>query len=368
MTYASSQDPEIMRSISASAAVGDPLREYSIAVVPGDGIGGEVILAAQQVLDAACELNGGLILRYCNHFVGFEHYQKTGDVLPYSVLKSLQTADAVLVGAMDVAAFPSGVGDPLEGLRKGLDVSASIRRSKSYRGVEIPALPIDVLVVREVTEGLYSGVEYAAGQDAASAVRIITREATTRAAKIAFDQAMMRKKKVTAVHKLGALKISDRLFLDAVETIAKDYPNVAYETRNVDACAMELIQKPDDYDVILASNSFGDILSDVAAALAGGLGLAPSGCIGPDYAYFEPVHGSAPDIAGAGIANPIAAILSAALMLRYLGESAVADLIDSAVSMTLAAGEIRTGDLGGAASCAEMTSAVIHAIRQVNHG
>jgi isocitrate/isopropylmalate dehydrogenase len=216
--------------------------------------------------------------------------------------------------------------------------------------------------VRENTQGLYSGIEYAAGPDAACGVRLITREASARVARVAFEQARQRRHKVTAVHKLGALKLTDRLFLDTVSEVASAYPDVEYETRNVDACALEMVRHPQVFDVILATNAFGDILSDIAAGLIGGLGLAPSGCFGSEYAYFEPIHGSAPDIAGRGIANPIATILSAALMLRHLGEPAAAAHVECAVERVLAAGQPRTADLGGDASSAALTDAIVSAL------
>jgi isocitrate dehydrogenase (NAD+) len=157
--------------------------------------------------------------------------------------------------------------------------------------VRTPFGAFDLVVVRENTQGMYAGIEYAAGPDAACGVRLITRSASTRIARVAFEQARSRRRKVTAVHKVGALKLTDALFLESVQAVASDYPDVVYETRNVDACALEMVRHPGAFDVILATNAFGDILSDVAAGLAGGLGLAPSGCFGEQYAYFEPIHG-----------------------------------------------------------------------------
>jgi isocitrate dehydrogenase (NAD+) len=259
-------------------------------------------------------------------------------------------------------------------MRRDLEVAASVRPSRTIAGIPSPADDIDCVVVREVTEGVYSRIEYMAGPDAACAVRVITRGASTRAARMAFQQAEARrqaragtpaegkKTRVTAVHKIGSLKLTDGMFIGCAEEVAKDYPDIEFETRNIDACAMEMIREPAHFDVILATNVFGDILSDVAAGLAAGLGLASSGCIGEQWAYFEPVHGTAPDIAGKGIANPCATILTAALMLRHLGETASADAIDGAVYGVLEAGEVRTGDLGGKATSTEMTDAIIQAL------
>jgi isocitrate/isopropylmalate dehydrogenase len=193
---------------------------------------------------------------------------------------------------------------------------------------------------------------------------VVTRAASLKAARMAFEQAKARNRqgRVTAVHKIGVLKLTDGLFLDCAKEVAKYYPDIELEIRNIDACAMELVREPAHFDVILATNAFGDILSDIAAGLAAGLGLAASGCIGEQWAYFEPVHGTAPDIAGQGIANPCATVLSAAMMLRYLGEDASADAVEGAVADVLAAGEVRTGDLGGRATSAEMTDAIIAAL------
>lgn len=216
-----------------------------------------------------------------------------------------------------------------------------------------------MVVVREVTEGIYSGIEYPVGKDGACSVRVITRDASTRAARIAFEQASRRRGKVTAIHKLGALKLTDSLFLESVADVAASFPDIEYETKNVDACALELVRWPEEFDVILSTNAFGDILSDVAAGLAGGLGIAPSGCVGERWAYFEPVHGTAPDIAGKGIANPIATILSVALMLRHIGELEVGEEIEKAVSRALASEDLRTGDLGGSATSTQITEGII---------
>lgn len=334
----------------------------SVCVVPGDGIGPEVTRCAGRVL-ATLEKSGvGPAVELTEHPAGFDAYEELGESLPADTLEAAKRADGVLVGAMDVARLPAGAPQPLRSLRRRLGVAASIRRSQTYEGLATVAPAMDVLVVREVTEGLYSGIEYETGIDAACAVRLVTRQASAAAARVAFEEAARRSGKVTAVHKLGALPVTDAVFLRAAEEVAADFPGVELETRNVDACALEMVRAPDEFDVVLASNSFGDILSDVAAGLAGGLGLAPSGCVGPEWAYFEPVHGSAPDIAGQGIANPLATILSAGLMLRHLGEPDAADAIESAVSAVVAAGEPRTPDLGGVASSDELTDAVIAAL------
>ena len=332
---------------------------YQICVLPGDGIGPEVIDCARQVLEALKDTEDGPGFQFDEHLVGADAFEASGEAITDAVIDECKAADAVLVGAMDVARLPANARQPLRTLRQSLEVGASIRPARTFAGVEARCDHIDTLVVREVTEGIYSGIEYAAGPDAACSVRLITRGASTRTAKIAFAEAQKRRRKVTAVHKLGALKLTDSLFLEACRDVGKDYPDVEFETRNIDACALEMVRHPEEFDVILATNTFGDILSDIAAGLACGLGLAPSGCVGERWAYFEPVHGTAPDIAGKGIANPLAAILSAALMVRHLGELKSADRIEQAVEAVLAAGAPRTGDLGGDAGSAEVRDAVL---------
>jgi isocitrate/isopropylmalate dehydrogenase len=347
---------------------------YSICVLPGDGIGPEITDCARRVLDAL-SANGGPGFTYDPQPAGHGTFLAHGHAMPEATMAAAKAADAVLLGAMDVAQIPHGGGDPLGQLRSDFEVAASVRPSRAIAGVASPADDIDCVVVREVTEGLYSRIEYMVGDDTACAVRVITRGASTRTARMAFEQAAARQRarggapnpayprgRVTAVHKVGALKLTDGLFLDAAGAVARDYPDIEYETRNIDACAMGMVREPARFDVILATNAFGDILSDIAAGLAAGLGLAASGCIGERWAYFEPVHGTAPDIAGRGVANPCATILSAAMMVRYLGESASADAIESAVADVLAAGEVRTGDLGGKATSAQMTEAIIGAL------
>ena len=340
------------------------MTNYTICVLPGDGIGPEVINCARRVLDTLTA-RGRPGFTYDVHKAGYDLFLETGHSMPDNVLVAAKAADAVLLGAMDVAQIPPQGGDPLGGLRIGLEVSASVRPSRTIPGIPSPAADIDCVVVREVTEGLYSRDEYMGDDDSAYAVRVITRDASTKTARMAFAQAIARQQasgkpaRVTAVHKVGVLKLSDGLFLEACAAVAEEFPDIEYETRNIDACAMEMVRGPGEFDVILATNAFGDILSDVAAGLAAGLGLAASACIGDRWAYFEPVHGTAPDIAGKGIANPCATILSVAMMLRYLGEDLGADAVEHAVNAVLADGAVRTGDLGGSATSAEMTDAIL---------
>jgi isocitrate/isopropylmalate dehydrogenase len=335
-------------------------RQISVCLIPGDGIGPEVVNCARAVLDAISAKPGAPAFSYDEHTAGFGAYENGGDPLPAPTIAAVKKADATLLGALDVARIPAGVAEPLTRLRTELGVNASVRPAVSLPGAPIQ---IDTIVVREVTEGIYSGIEYRTTPDAACAVRVITRQASEKVARVAFELAQGRRKKVTAVHKIGLLKLTDGLFLEACRDVGRNYPDVKFETRNVDACALELIREPNHFDVIVATNAFGDILSDVAIGLGAGLGLAPSGCVGDRWAYFEPVHGTAPDIAGQGIANPIATILTAAMMLRHLGEVRWAEAIETAVRQVLDAGQVRTRDLGGRANSTEMTDAIITALQ-----
>jgi isocitrate/isopropylmalate dehydrogenase len=337
-------------------------RQVKVCLIPGDGIGPEVIGCARRVLEALSTGDDAPSFSFEEHAAGYGTYCERGTALPVETVEAAKNADAVLLAALDVARIPAGTAEPLTELRNQLAVNASVRPARSLPG-KSAGRSIDAIVVREVTEGLYSGIEYKASAHAACAVRVITREASTKVARVGFELARTRRKRVTAVHKIGILKLTDGLFLESVKDVARDYPDVEYETRNVDACALELIKEPEHFDIIVSTNAFGDILSDVAIALGAGLGLAPSGCVGDRWAYFEPVHGTAPDIAGKGIANPIATILTAVMMLRHIGETSSADAVENAVLQVLEAGQVRTRDLGGQASSAEITDAVIAALR-----
>lgn len=337
----------------------------SICVIPGDGIGPEVTRSACRVLASLEDVLGGPVFRFDERPAGHGAYLASGESLPAETVKAAERADGVLLGAMDVARLPTEVVQPLQGLRKRLNLCASLRRARPL-GQEADGDRMDVLVVREITQGFYSGIEYKVDSDSACAVRVITRDATARAARLAFEAARQRRGKVTAVHKLGALRVTESVFLGAVREVAEQFPDVTCDTKNVDACALELIKGPQHFDVIFASNAFGDILSDVAAAVGGGIGIMPSACLGEASAYFEPVHGSAPDIAGKGVANPLAAIMSAAWLLRHLTMSELADAVDAAVEEVVRDASTLTPDLGGSASTTEVTDAVISAISRAS--
>lgn len=323
--------------------------KYQIAVVPGDGIGKEVMEAAIHVLDAL-----DIYFDYVYGQAGDECLEKTGSALPDETLEIIRNSDACLFGAAGESAA-----DVIVKIRQEMRMFANLRPVKAYPNTNSLSDNIDFMIVRENTEGLYIANEESYTDDGAVAKRIITREAEERIIDYAFKYAKdNNKSKVTGVHKANVLKKSDGLFKDIFYEVAERYPEIATEDYYVDATAMYLITKPESFDVIVTTNLFGDILSDEGAGLVGGLGLIPSANIGEDAALFEPVHGSAPDIAGQGIANPIAMMLSAVMMLRHLGENEAADRFDNAILKVLSDANILTGDLGGSATTMEVAEEV----------
>ncbi len=324
---------------------------YNIAIISGDGIGKEVMEACEYLLD-----NLDLEFSFEYGEAGFECFNKNGTTLPEETIKIANDSDAVLFGA---STSTPGQPSPIINLRKELNVYANIRPIKSYKGVDCIRDDIDFVIVRENTEGLYSQVEY--GDDEKMiAERHITKKASERISKAAFNLCIKRgQNKVTCVHKSNVLKKTDGVFKESFYNVAKQYPQIATEDYYVDAMAMYLITQPQNFEVIVSSNLFGDILSDESAGLVGGLGLAPSGNIGDHNGLFEPVHGSAPDIAGKNIANPCSMILSASMMLDYLGEWEISNDIKNAVEKVIADCRIRTPDLGGDSSTMEVTKAIV---------
>ena len=322
---------------------------YQIAIVPGDGIGREVMEATLFVLDSL-----GIDFDYVYGEAGDECLEKTGTALPAQTLEIIRNADACLFGAAGETAA-----DVIVKIRQEMKMFANLRPVKAYPNTNSLSDDIDFMIVRENTEGMYIADEEEFTDEGAVARRIITREAEKRIIDYAFNYAVENNKsKVTAVHKANVLKKSDGLFKEIFYEVADDYPDIATEDFYVDATAMYLITQPENFEVIVTTNLFGDILSDEGAGLVGGLGLIPSANIGEDAALFEPVHGSAPDIAGKGIANPIAMMLSSIMMLRYIGESEAADKFDKAILKVLTDANILTGDLGGNASTMEVAEAV----------
>ena len=275
-------------------------------------------------------------------------------------LAGIRKTQACLFGATTTPVGVPGYKSAIITLRTALGLYANVRPAKSYP-VPKSMKDVDLVIVRENTEGMYSGWEFEL-PDSAYTVRVITRKATERITRFAFELAMKRRKKVTIVTKANVLRLSDGLFLEVARKVAEDYPDVEVEEAFVDVTAMRLILKPNIFDVIVTSNLFGDILSDESAGLVGGLGLAPSANIGADYALFEPVHGSAPRLAGKGIANPMAAILASKMMLEYLGENRWAERIENAIVTVLNEGKVLTPDLGGSSSTTQVTDAIIDAL------
>ena len=323
--------------------------KYQIAVVPGDGIGKEVMEATIFVLDSL-----DIDFDYVYAEAGDECLEKTGNALPGETLDIIRNADACLFGAAGETAA-----DVIVKIRQEMKMFANLRPVKTYPNTNSLFENIDFMIVRENTEGMYIADEESYTDDGAVARRIITKEAEERIIDYAFNYALENNKtKVTAVHKANVLKKTDGLFKEIFYEVAERYPDIATEDFYVDATAMYLITQPQTFEVIVTTNLFGDILSDEGAGLVGGLGLIPSANIGEDGALFEPVHGSAPDIAGQGKANPIAMMLSAIMMLRYIGENEAADRFDAAILKVLNDADILTADLGGNASTMEVAQAV----------
>jgi homoisocitrate dehydrogenase len=329
-----------------------------VCLIPGDGVGQEVIPAAAQVMSAVSP-----DLRFVDADAGWNCFQRTGVALPGATVEAVASSDGALFGATQSPnEVVPGYRSPILALRKHFDLFANLRPTSSL----LPQGPqLDFLIVRENTEGLYAGRERNEGADTAVAERVITRRASERIARVAFSQARQRSSvlgrgsSVTIVHKANVLKLTDGLFRQACLAVAAAFPEVKVQEMLVDAAAMWLVKEPQRFDVIVATNLFGDILSDEASGLVGGLGVAPSANVGAGrVAVCEPVHGSAPDIAGRGIANPIGAILSAAMLFDHWGEAARGDRVRRAVADTVAAGVI-TPDLGGRATTQQVTAAIL---------
>jgi len=330
---------------------------YNITLIPGDGIGPEVIKAARIVLEAS-----GVKINWEIVEAGEEVIQKFGTPLPNYVIDSIKKNKVALKGPITT---PIGTGfrSVNVALRQTLELYANIRPVKSYKGVPSRYSDIDLVIVRENTEDLYAGIEHKIGEDAAESIKIITRKASERIARFAFKLAKREKrKKVTVVHKANIMKYTDGLFLECVRKVSQEYPEIVFEEMIVDTMSMKLVQVPNNYDVLVMPNLYGDILSDLAAGLVGGLGVVPGANIGDKEAVFEPVHGSAPKHKGKFVANPTATILAGVMMLKYLGESKAADRVEKAVVKVLEEGKYLTRDLGGNTGTIEYAEAVIDAI------
>ncbi|MBZ4666659.1 MAG: Isocitrate dehydrogenase [Mahella sp.] len=333
---------------------------YNVTLIPGDGIGPEVAYAARDVVDAT-----GVSIKWDVVEAGEAVMKDYGTPLPDYVLDSIRRNKVALKGPITT---PVGTGfrSVNVALRKELDLYANLRPCISFKGVKThyEDVPIDLVIVRENTEDLYAGIEHMVGKHAAESIKIITREASERIVRFAFEYAVREgRKRVTAVHKANIMKLTDGLFLECAQKVAQDYPQIEFDNMIVDAMSMKLVQSPENYDVLVMPNLYGDILSDLCAGLVGGLGIAPGANIGDDAAVFEPIHGSAPKRAGLNMANPTATILSAALMLRHLGEDEAADRVVKAVAEVIAEGKEVTYDLGGNTGTKGYAQAVIRHMR-----
>ncbi|HXV61438.1 MAG TPA: isocitrate/isopropylmalate dehydrogenase family protein [Vicinamibacteria bacterium] len=326
---------------------------YRITLIPGDGIGPEITDAVISVLDAT-----RIAFEWDRHEAGIRSYEKTGNPLPPELLDSIRRNKVAIKGPLTTLVgegFPSAN----VALRKELDLYANLRPVRTVEGVPSRYENINLVIVRENTEDLYSGIEHMIMPGVSQGLKVITSHASSRIARFAFEYAMRRgRKKVTAVHKANIMKLTDGLFLESARNVAKEYPAIEFDHKIVDNLAMQLVLDPNQFDVLLLSNLYGDIISDLCAGLVGGLGMVPAANIGEKYAVFEAVHGSAPDLAGKGIANPTALLFSGVLMLRHLGENDAADRLLRAAFAVLRKGEIRTPDLGGSASTTDYARAV----------
>ena len=329
-----------------------PAAMTRVTLIRGDGIGPEVADAVLAILEAA-----GAPLEFEEVVVGQVAEETGGDPLPPEVLDSIRKNRVALKGPVGT---PIGKGFPSVNvaLRKKLDLYASLRPVRNVPTVASRFKGVDLVVVRENTEDLYSGLEHTVVPGVVESLKIITEVASTRIARFAFEYARREgRRRVTAVHKANIMKLSDGLFLDCFRRVAAEYPDIVADDRIVDATCMRLVMSPEIFDVLLLENLYGDIVSDLAAGLVGGLGLVPGANLGTDMAIFEAVHGNAPDIAGTGKANPTALLMSSVLMLRHLGQAVLATAIESALFATFAAG-IRTADLGGTATTTGFAKAV----------
>ena len=365
------------------------MAKHRIAWLPGDGIGPEVLEAARSVLDAS-----GLEADYMPGDIGWNMWLKEGNTLPERTVELLKRSDCAFFGAVtskppadamrELPARFRGKGikysSALIRIRQQFDLFTCLRPCKAYPGNPGNLKEgTDIVIFRENTEGIYCGAEWGrvpqeffsvrgmerVSPNAAVSIRAITRRASQNIARAAFEHAEMHgRKKVTAVHKANVLRATDGLFLEAVRQIAQEHPKIKLEQMYIDNCCLQLVLDPLKFDIILTTNLFGDILSDLCAGLVGGLGFAPSANIGQKWALFEPAHGSAPDIAGKGIANPIAAILSAAMMADWLVEKTLALNIEAAVAAVIKEGKVRTPDMGGKSKTMDMGRAVAEKVHR----
>src|SRR3954465_936724 len=327
--------------------------KHTITLIPGDGIGPEIVAATVRVIEAT-----GVEIEWETHILGAQAQEKFGTTLPDETIESIRRNKVALKGPQ-MTPIGKGFTSVNVGLRKALDLYANVRPVKALPNVPCRYPELDLVVMRENTEDLYAGIEHVVVPGVIESIKIITEKASTRIARYAFEFARREgRQKVTAVHKANIMKLSDGLFLDCFRKVAADYPEIQADDKIVDNACMQLVMRPEQFDVMLLENLYGDIVSDLCAGLIGGLGLVPGANIGELGAVFEAVHGSAPDIAGQGIANPTALLQSGILMLRYIGEREAADRIEKAMLKVFTDGKVRTRDIGGTAHTDEFARAV----------
>jgi isocitrate dehydrogenase (NAD+) len=329
----------------------------TITLIPGDGIGPEVTEAVLRIFTAA-----GVQAEWDRQDAGVVAFKRHGQSLPVELLDSVKRNKVALKGPVTTP-IAEGFTSVNVGLRKALDLYANLRPVHNLPGVSSRFENVDLIIVRENTEDLYAGLEHEIVPGIVESLKIITERASTRIARFAFEYARkFGRKRVTAIHKANIMKLGDGLFLDSTRKVSREFTDVGYDERIVDAACMHLVMHPEKLDVLLLPNLYGDIVSDLCAGLVGGLGVVPGANIGTDAAVFEAVHGSAPDIADQNLANPTALLLSALLMLDYLGERERAERIRGALTRVLTAGRVRTRDLGGTATTTEFTNAICREI------
>jgi isocitrate dehydrogenase (NAD+) len=330
---------------------------HTITLIPGDGIGPEVTEAVVRILNAS-----GVSIEWDEHLAGVLAFERTGQTLPVDLLDSIRRNKVALKGPVTTP-IAHGFTSVNVALRKALDLYSNLRPVWNLPGVDARFQGVDLVIVRENTEDLYAGLEHEVVPGVVESLKIITERASTRIAHFAFRHARRHgRKNVTAIHKANIMKMSDGLFLESTRRVAREYTDIAYEERIVDAACMHLVMHPEQFDVLLLPNLYGDIVSDLCAGLVGGLGVVGAANLGTEIGVFEAVHGSAPDIAGKGLANPTALLLSAVLMLQHIDEAEAADRIMRALGAVLLGGSVRTRDLGGTASTLEFADAVCKAL------
>ncbi|HYJ16565.1 MAG TPA: isocitrate dehydrogenase (NAD(+)) [Candidatus Limnocylindria bacterium] len=332
---------------------------HNVTLIPGDGIGPEVVKPAIAVVKAA-----GAKIDWDSHLAGAEALKKHGTTIPRTLIDSFNKTRLALKGPVTTP-VGEGFSSVNVELRQTFDLYANLRPIKNLPGVKARYQDVDLVVVRENTEGLYSGIEHEVVPGVMESLKIITDRASTRIAKFAFDYAKKHgRKKVVAVHKANIMKLTDGLFLDCARKMAQKYPRIGFSDIIVDNACMQLVLDPLQFDILLMENLYGDIVSDLAAGLVGGLGLVAGANLGDRHALFEPVHGSAPDIKGQGIANPSAMIIAAVMMLRHIGERTAARRIYTALETVLRRGDCVTRDLGGTATTKKFAEAIIKQIER----